>query len=177
MTQDLISLVRNVPDFPRRGILFRDITTLLQDPGSLRKSASLLIKQYETRGIQKVAAVESRGFILGSILAHELHAGFVPIRKQGKLPWKTFRQEYSLEYRSDVIEIHQDSIEPGEKVLFHDDLLATGGTARAACNLIEQLGGDLSDLSFLVELSSLHGRESLKGYDVFSVLRYEGEDE
>jgi adenine phosphoribosyltransferase len=171
----LASSIRSVPDFPKKGIVFRDITTLLKDPAALREAVDTFSEHYRNEKIGKVVCVESRGFILGAALALKLDAGFVPIRKRGKLPAQTLQQEYSLEYGTDVIEIHADAILPGERVLIHDDLLATGGTVSAACKLVEKLGGKIIGLSFLIELDFLKGREQLKGYDVFSIVHYESE--
>jgi len=167
--------IRNVPDFPKKGVMFRDITTLLQDPGAFSKSIDLLCDHYRDRKIEKVVSVESRGFIFGSVLAYKLHAGFVPVRKPKKLPAKTIREEYQLEYGTDALEIHTDAIKPGEHVLIVDDLIATGGTILAACNLVERLGGVVESIAFLIELSFLHGRERLGKYDVFSLIHYESE--
>ena len=171
----LASAVRNVPDFPKKGIVFRDITTLLNNPASFRAAAEVLCTTYQDARIDKIACVESRGFIFGAALALQLNAGFVPIRKKGKLPAKTIQQEYSLEYGTDSMEIHEDAIRPGERVLVHDDLLATGGTIQAACRLVERLGGHIVGLSFLIELSFLKGREKLKDYDISSIIQYESE--
>jgi adenine phosphoribosyltransferase len=171
----LASSIRTVPDFPKRGIMFRDITTLLKDPQAFQQAIDVLEARYSSLAIQKVACIESRGFILGAALALRLKAGFVPIRKRGKLPADTVRQEYALEYGTDSIEIHRDAIAPGERVLIHDDLLATGGTASAACKLVETLGGEIVGLSFLIELSFLKGRESLSRHDIFSIIQYDQE--
>ena len=155
--------------------MFRDITTLLKDPDAFQEAVDILCSRYSGQRIDKVVCVESRGFILGAAIALRLKAGFVPIRKKGKLPAATLRQEYALEYGSDVIEIHQDAIIPGERVLMHDDLLATGGTIAAACKLVENLGGTIAGLSFLIELSFLKGRMKLGAYDVFSIVQYDAE--
>ncbi|HET6272072.1 MAG TPA: adenine phosphoribosyltransferase [Bacteroidota bacterium] len=171
----LLSTIRSVPDFPKKGIVFRDITTLLKDGEAFRQSVDLFHDRYKSLHVEKVVSVESRGFIFGAPLAYRLGAGFVPIRKPGKLPAATLRQEYALEYGTDAIEIHKDAIRPGERILMHDDLLATGGTARAACQLVERLGGTIIGLSFLIELSFLGGRAKLKAYDVFSILHYDSE--
>lgn len=171
----LESSIRTVPDFPKRGIMFRDITTLLKDPSAFQQAIDVLEAHYSTCSISKIACIESRGFILGAALALRLRAGFVPIRKRGKLPAETIRQEYALEYGTDSIEIHRDAIARGERVLIHDDLLATGGTASAACKLVESLGGNIVGLSFLIELDFLKGRESLSQYDIFSIIRYHEE--
>ncbi len=171
----LATSIRNVPDFPKKGIVFRDITTLLKDPNAFREAAEIFYEHYKGTQIDKVACVEARGFIFGAALALRLGAGFVPIRKRGKLPAQTIRHEYALEYGTDSIEIHADAILPGENVLIHDDLLATGGTIAAACQLVERLGGKIVGLSFLVELSFLQGRGHLKGYDIFSIIQYDTE--
>lgn len=155
--------------------MFRDITTLLKDPSSFQKASEQFFEHYKNAGIQKVVAVESRGFIFGAALALRLGAGFVPIRKKGKLPAKTLQQEYALEYGKDSVEIHEDAIVPGERILLHDDLLATGGTIEAACKLVEKQGGKIVGLSFLIELSFLHGREKLRNHEVFSIIQYDAE--
>jgi adenine phosphoribosyltransferase len=172
---DLRATIRNVPGFPKKGIVFRDITTLLKDRTAFRESVDVLSAHYKSMQIDKVVSIESRGFIIGAPLAYTLEAGFVPIRKPGKLPAETLRQEYALEYGTDAIEIHKDAIQQGERILIHDDLLATGGTVRAGCSLVEHLGGTIVGLCFLIELSFLGGRKKLGGYDVFSVLQYEKE--
>jgi adenine phosphoribosyltransferase len=172
---DLATYIRTVPDFPRKGIMFRDITTLLKEPRAFEQAVEILYSHYRDRHIDKVVSVESRGFILGSALALKLKAGFVPIRKFGKLPAETVRQEYALEYGTDTIEMHRDAIVKGDRVLIHDDLLATGGTISAACKLVETLGGEITGLSFLIELSFLKGRASLGQYDIFSIIQYAAE--
>ncbi|MEK6755643.1 MAG: adenine phosphoribosyltransferase [Bacteroidota bacterium] len=171
----LASSIRNVLDFPKKGIVFRDITTLLKDRQAFKEAVDIFYERYKGERIDKVACVEARGFIFGAALALRLGAGFVPIRKRGKLPARTLRQEYALEYGIDGVEIHADAILPGENVLVHDDLLATGGTISAACKLVERLGGKIVGISFLVELSFLHGRDNLKGYDIFSIIQYAAE--
>lgn len=176
MDTDLKKYIRSVKDFPKPGIIFRDITTLLKEPEGLKASFLELIKFTEGLKIDKVVGIESRGFMLGAMIAERLNAGFVPIRKPGKLPADTMKEEYSLEYGTDAIEIHRDAIKPGESVLLHDDLLATGGTACAAVNLIEKLRGRVVQISFIIELSFLKGRDKLKGYDVRSLVTYDGED-
>ncbi len=174
-SQSLASYIRTVPDFPKRGIMFRDITTLLKDPGAFQQAVQVFEAHYAGRNIDKIVCIESRGFILGAALALRLNAGFVPIRKRGKLPAEAIRQEYALEYGTDSIEIHRDAIAPGETVLIHDDLLATGGTVTAACKLVESLGGNIAGLSFLIELSFLKGRAALGGYEIFSAIQYTAE--
>ncbi len=169
---DYKSFIREVPDFPKPGILFYDITTLLKDPKCLRSIIDDLIKQYEGVGITKVVGMESRGFILASPLAYHLNAGFVPVRKPGKLPSDVFEVQYDLEYGSNSLSIHRDAIQQGEKVLILDDLLATGGTAAATVHLINQLGGVIAGVGFLVELDGLCGRKKLDGCAVHSLIHY-----
>lgn len=172
---DLKALIRDVPNFPKQGIIFKDITTLLKNPVGLSKTVSELFNFAKNKQITKVAGIESRGFILGGILAMNLKAGFIPIRKPGKLPAETISESYSLEYGTDSIEIHKDAIQSGDKVLLHDDLLATGGTMEAACKLVEKLGGEVVQISFLIELSFLNGRDKLSKYDVRSMIQYDSE--
>ena len=164
--------IRNVPDFPKPGILFRDITTLLRDRDAFRMVIDGLSLPFEGKGIDLVVGIESRGFILGGAVADRLGAGFCPIRKPGKLPAKTLRESFSLEYGTDSIEIHTDAIQPGQRVLVVDDVLATGGTANAAASLVKGLGGTLHGLAFLIELDFLKGRDKLAGEQVTSVLHY-----
>jgi len=171
----LSSYIRSIPDFPKKGIVFRDITTLLKNPEALKNSVDLLHDRYANSRIEKVVCIESRGFILGSALAVNLGAGFVPIRKKGKLPGEVLSEQYSLEYGTDVIEIHRDAIKPGERILLHDDLLATGGTMVAAVKLVEKLQAQIVGLSFLVELLFLQGKSHLKNYDVYSLIQYDEE--
>jgi adenine phosphoribosyltransferase len=168
----LKSAIRDVPDFPKPGILFKDITTLLRDATLLRRSADLLTEMCAGCGADAVVAVESRGFILGGLLADRLGVGFVPVRKPGKLPWRTRLVTYDLEYGQDSLAIHEDALLPGEKALIVDDVLATGGTARATADLVEGLGGRVAALAFLVELTFLRGRERLPGHEVRSLIRY-----
>jgi adenine phosphoribosyltransferase len=172
---NLSETVRSIPDFPKKGIVFRDITTLLKDAEALRNAVDLLSSRYEHSKIDKVVCIESRGFILGSALAVSLGAGFVPVRKKGKLPAEVIREQYALEYGTDVIEMHVDAIQPGERVLLHDDLLATGGTMCAAIRLVEKLQANIVGISFLIELSFLQGRKNLKDYDIYSLVQYHSE--
>jgi adenine phosphoribosyltransferase len=165
-------LIRDVPDFPQPGILFRDVTPLLRDPAALREVVAHFADRYRDAGIGVVAGIESRGFIFGAPLAMELGVGFVPIRKVGKLPAEKIHREYALEYGTAALEIHVDAVGPGERVLLIDDLLATGGTACAAAQLIESLGGTVASVAFLIELEFLGGRGVLGGHDVYSVLQY-----
>ncbi len=167
--------IRSIPDFPKPGILFRDVTTLMKDAEAFQLAIEQLAAPFLQSRIEKVAAIESRGFICGAALATRLGAGFVPLRKAGKLPGQTESEEYELEYGTDRIEIHTDAIQRGERVLLHDDLLATGGTMKAAIRLVEKLGGLVVGVSFLVELEFLHGREKIRPHDVFSVIQYDHE--
>jgi adenine phosphoribosyltransferase len=164
--------IRHVPDFPKPGILFYDITTLLRDPAGFKAAIDQLAAPFQGAGIDLVVGIESRGFILGGPVADRLGAGFCPIRKPGKLPAKALRESFNLEYGSDALEIHHDGVTPGQRVLILDDVLATGGTAKAAASLVRQLGGQLHGLAFLIELSFLNGREQLRGEHVMSVLQY-----
>ena len=166
------SLIREVPDFPKPGILFYDITTLLKNAAAMRSLADDLASRYQDRGVAKVVGIESRGFIFAGILATRLGAGFVPVRKPGKLPADCFEVKYSLEYGANSLAIHRDAIGMGERVLIVDDLLATGGTAEATVNLVRQLGGEIVGLDFLIELKGLNGRSKLAGYDVHSTIIY-----
>jgi adenine phosphoribosyltransferase len=169
---DYKALIREVPDFPKPGILFYDITTLLKQPAAFRAVTDELTQRYRNRDIAKIVGIESRGFILGSPLAYHLGAGFVPVRRPGKLPADSFEVKYNLEYGSNSLAIHRDAIGLGERVLIVDDLLATGGTAAATVNLVRQLGGEIVALVFLVELASLKGRDRLAGHPVHSVVTY-----
>lgn len=164
--------IRNIPDFPKKGVQYKDITPLLIDPEVMQATLEALIKPLAGQKIDKVVGVEARGFLFGILLAKELNAGFVPMRKPGKLPYDTLDAKYDLEYGSDSIQVHTDAILPGEKVLMHDDVLATGGTAAAACSLIERLGGEVVACNFLLELSSLKGRDKLKEYTVKTLISY-----
>ena len=169
---NLEDFIRNVPNFPIEGIQFKDITTLSKNPGAFKESCDRLITHFNKKGINKVCAVEARGYVWGGVLAYQLGAGFVLIRKPGKLPAETVSEPYQLEYGTDTIEMHKDAIEKGEKVLLFDDLLATGGTAKAACNLIEKAGGVVAGIAFVIELTgSLHGRDKLVEYDTFSLVQ------
>ena len=166
--------VRSIPDFPEPGIIFRDITSVLQDADGLQLAIDSMIKLLDGVDYDVVAGTESRGFIFGVPIAYEMHKPFVPVRKKGKLPCETISQSYDLEYGQATIEMHKDSIKPGQKVVLVDDLIATGGTIEAAIKLVEQLGGEVVKVIFLMELAGLKGRVRLKGYDVASVITYEG---
>jgi adenine phosphoribosyltransferase len=171
------SRIRTIPHYPKNGIMFRDITTLLKDPVGLRITIHELVSRYTGQHIDKIAGIESRGFIIGAPMAYLLGVGFVPIRKKGKLPAETVSHDYELEYGSDCIEIHTDAIQPDERVLLVDDLLATGGTAEAAATLIEKIGGKIVECAFVIDLPDVGGRKRLeqKGYSVFALSEFEGD--
>jgi adenine phosphoribosyltransferase len=177
MTQRIKSKIRTVPNWPKPGIMFRDITTLLQDAPTFDYTIEMLLDRYRDKHIDVVAGIESRGFIIGSILANRLGKGFVPIRKKGKLPAETESEEYELEYGKDTIEIHKDAIKKGDKVLLVDDLIASGGTAIAACNLVTKVGGEVVEFCVIIDLPSLGGKKKLEklGHTVFSLVEFEGE--
>lgn len=168
----LAAKIREIPDYPRPGISFKDITPLMQDAGALRDAIDQVAKRFGDSRIDHVVGIESRGFIFGAALAYVLQAGFIPVRKPGKLPAATHRCEYALEYGTDALEIHCDALKEGERILIIDDVLATGGTASAAVELVRKLGGDVAGLGFLIELSFLDGRSRLSGLDVHSLLKY-----
>jgi adenine phosphoribosyltransferase len=170
--QALQEKIRDVPNFPKEGILFKDITTLLKDSEAFRQAVDLMASTYRGRTVDLVVGVESRGFIFGGALAYQLKAGFIPVRKEGKLPYQKISESYALEYGSAVLEIHKDAIRPGQPVVIVDDLLATGGTARATARLVEQLGGKVVGISFLIELGFLKGAAHLTEYDVVSHIKF-----
>lgn len=170
---DLKKYIRRIPDWPKEGILFRDITPLLADPEALTNATEALCADFMDAGIEYVAAVEARGFIFGAAVANKLGAGFVPIRKRGKLPSKTESITYDLEYGTDTLEVHIDAVKNGAKILMVDDLLATGGTMAAACKLIENIGGQIAGIAFLIELVALGGRDKVAGYNVKSIISYD----
>jgi len=172
---NLEAFIRDVPDFPKKGIVFKDITPLLGNPEAMRETVARLAAPFEDKGVDFVTGIESRGFIFGALVAEQLNAGFVPIRKPGKLPAETISKSYELEYGTNTIEIHTDAIRPGAKVLMADDLLATGGTMAAACNLVERLRGRIVGLAFVIELCFLNPREKLGGYEVHTLIRVAGE--
>jgi len=169
---DLRAKIREVPDFPKPGILFYDITTLLKDPDAFREVIDQMADQVKDSAVDLVVGMESRGFIFSAPLAYQLHAGFVPVRKLGKLPAETIEVEYDLEYGTATLEIHKDAIEPGQRVLIVDDLLATGGTVQGTIELVQRLGGEIAGLSFMVELTGLHGREKLGDFQIHALLTY-----
>ena len=175
MNEDIKAKIRTIPNWPKQGVMFRDITTLMKDEKGFRDTCQRLYEHYKDKDIDIVAGIESRGFVFGTALAILLKKGFVPIRKKGKLPAETMRQEYQLEYGIDAVEIHKDAIKEGDKVLVVDDLLATGGTMRASCQLVEKCGGKVIGCAFVVELPELRGRDKLKEYDVFRLVEFEGE--
>jgi adenine phosphoribosyltransferase len=171
-TEALKAKIRDVPDFPEPGIVFKDIMPLLADPASLREATDLLVEWAEPRKPDVILGAEARGFILGAAMAYKLGCGFVAARRPGKLPWKTVSSSYALEYGENSLELHADAITDGQRVLVHDDVLATGGTARAICDLATQLGGEIVGVSFVIELDFLEGRKQLEGFDVQSLIRY-----
>lgn len=168
---NLEDFIRNVPDWPKPGIQFKDITTLCKVHAPFKESCDKVIKHFRKKGINKVAAIEARGYVWGGVLAYQLGAGFILMRKPGKLPAQIISETYELEYGTDSIEMHTDAVEKGDKVLIFDDLLATGGTAKAACNLVEKARGTVVGIAFVIELTgSLHGRDKLEGYDILSLM-------
>ncbi|MBN1355999.1 adenine phosphoribosyltransferase [bacterium] len=169
---NLESFIRNIPDFPKPGIQFKDITPLLISPFAFREVISQMTKPFRSQGIDKVLGIEARGFLFASPIAMELGAGIVPVRKPGKLPFETISHTYTLEYGTDTIEMHKDAVSPGDKVLIVDDLLATGGTVEAACKLVESAGGVVTGISFLVELAFLNGRTKIDGYPVHALIQF-----
>jgi adenine phosphoribosyltransferase len=169
---ELASLVRDVPDFPVKGILFKDITTLVRHGDAFQKVVDWMAEQYANKEVDKVVAIEARGYIFGAPLAYKLGAGFVPVRKPGKLPARSISESYALEYGTNTLEVHEDAIDPGQRVVIVDDLLATGGSARATINLVERLGGQVVGVAFMIELDFLHGRAQLEGYEVVSLIHY-----
>ena len=169
-TLTLQSYVRDIPDFPKKGIVFKDITPLLKDAAAFKSMVDAFVARYQGKGVTLVAVIESRGFLLGSAIAHRLGAGLIPIRKKGKLPWKTHQASYALEYGTDSIEVHQDAADAKDRVLIIDDVIATGGTAKAACELVETLGATVAGVGFLIGLAFLKGREKLAGREIFSLI-------
>ena len=170
--EDLKQYIREIPDFPKAGILYYDITTLLQHAHALRVTVDRFVWRFDGLEIDKVVGIESRGFLFGPIVAYNLNAGFVPVRKPGKLPWESVGQSYELEYGADRVEMHEDGVEPGERVLIVDDLLATGGTAEATVQLVESVGGVVAALGFIIELTFLGGREKLAGREIEALIQY-----
>ena len=169
------SKVRSIPDWPIKGVIFRDITTLLEDPRAFKAICSIFYNRYVDQKVDKIIGIDARGFLFGSVLAYELDVGFVPIRKKGKLPYKTISESYTLEYGEETIEIHEDAITRGDRVVIIDDLMATGGTIAASAALVEKLGGDILECAFVIELPDLKGREKLGNRNLFAIIEFEGE--
>ncbi len=167
--------IRSIPDFPIKGITFRDITTLMQDPIAFKLACDEFHDRYKDKKIDKVVGIDARGFVFGAVLAYSLGVGFIPVRKKGKLPFKTLSEKYTLEYGIAEVEIHEDAVSKGERVVIIDDLIATGGTVNAAINLIEKLGGTIVECAFIVELPELGGRNNIQGHNIFSMVQFDGE--
>ena len=174
-TIEIRDSIRSIPGWPIEGVIFRDITTLMQNPDINRKATDIFFDRYKKMDIDKVVGIDARGFVFGAILAHQLHVGFVPVRKKGKLPHKTISESYSLEYGKDTLEIHEDAIVKGERVVIMDDLIATGGTIGATVKLVEKIGGVIVECAFVVELPDLNGRKRLNGHKLFSIVEFEGD--
>jgi adenine phosphoribosyltransferase len=172
---DIKRAIRSIPNWPIDGVIFRDITTLIQSPAAFRATCDAFYERYKDVKIDKIVGIDARGFIFSSVLAYQLNVGLVPVRKKGKLPYDTISAAYTLEYGDNVVEMHRDSIEKGEKVLVVDDLIATGGTVAAAVNLIEALGGEIVELAFVIELPDLNGREKIGNHPIFALTEFEGE--
>ncbi|HKK98966.1 MAG TPA: adenine phosphoribosyltransferase [Desulfotignum sp.] len=172
---NLKETIRSIPDWPIAGVVFRDLTTLMQDPKAFAHSCDMLFDRYRNKGIDKIVGIDARGFVFGGVLAYKLGIGFVPVRKIGKLPGRTIQESYDLEYGTDTLEIHEDAIKPGERVVVVDDLIATGGTVGATVKLVRNLGADLVECAFIVELPDLKGREQIEGCAVFSMVAFEGQ--
>lgn len=172
---NLKQTIRSINNWPIQGVIFRDLTTLMQDPEAFRESCDILYERYKMKGIDKIVGIDARGFVFGAVLAYKMGIGFVPVRKKGKLPCKTIQETYDLEYGSDTLEIHEDAIKQGEKVVIVDDLIATGGTVGATVRLLEKLGAHLIECAFVVELPELNGRAKIPGVKVFAITEFEGE--
>lgn len=172
---DLKSSVRSIVDWPIKGVIFRDLTTLMKDPEALKESCDILYERYKDQNIDKIVGIDARGFVFGAVLAYKLGIGFIPVRKKGKLPADTIEESYSLEYGSGTLEIHKDSINEGERVVIVDDLIATGGTAGATVNIVRKLGAEIIECAFLIELPDLKGRDQINDCDVFAMMEFEGE--
>ena len=175
MNNKIKAAIRTIPNWPIEGVMFRDITTLMQDPEIYRQTCDIFYNRYKDMQIDKIVGIDARGFVFGAVLAYHLNVGFIPVRKKGKLPYKTISTSYTLEYGEAVVEMHADSIQKGEKVVIIDDLIATGGTIGAATRLVEQLGGEIVECAFVVELPDLKGREQIKDYKIFVITEFEGE--
>ena len=172
---DLKDTIRSISDWPIKGVIFRDLTTLMQNPQAFKESCDILYDRYKNMDIDKIVGIDARGFVFGAVLAYKLGIGFVPVRKKGKLPWKTSQETYSLEYGEDTLEIHDDAVEKGEKVVIVDDLIATGGTVGATVKLVKKLGARIIECAFIVELPELKGRDQIQDCKVFSITQFEGE--
>ena len=172
---DLKETIRSIPDWPIKGVIFRDLTTLMQNPQAFKESCDILYDRYKDMDIDKIVGIDARGFVFGAVLAYKLGIGFVPVRKKGKLPWKTSQETYSLEYGEDTLEIHEDAVKKGEKVIIVDDLIATGGTVGATVKLVKKLGADIIECAFIVELPDLKGRDQIQDCKVYSITQFEGE--
>ena len=172
---DLKDTIRSISDWPIKGVIFRDLTTLMQNPQAFKESCDILYDRYKNMDIDKIVGIDARGFVFGAVLAYKLGIGFVPVRKKGKLPRKTSQETYSLEYGEDTLEIHDDAVENGEKVIIVDDLIATGGTVGATVKLVKKLGADIIECAFIVELPDLKGRDQIQDCKVFSITQFEGE--
>jgi adenine phosphoribosyltransferase len=172
---DLKETIRSIPGWPIEGVIFRDITTLMQDPAAYREACDVLYNRYKDQNIDKIVGIDARGFVFGAVLAYQLGVGFIPVRKKGKLPWKTIEETYSLEYGEDTLEIHEDALARDEKVVIVDDLIATGGTVGATVKLVEKLGARIIECAFIVELPDLNGRDQIKGQKVFAITEFEGD--
>jgi adenine phosphoribosyltransferase len=172
---NLKETVRSIPGWPMEGVIFRDLTTLMKDPAALRTSCDILVDRYQEQKIDKVVGIDARGFVFGAVLAYRLGVGFIPVRKKGKLPAESIEVSYSLEYGSGTLEIHKDSFTPGERVVIVDDLIATGGTIGAAVKLVENLGAEIIECAFLIELPDLKGRQQLNGHKIYAMMEFEGE--
>ncbi len=172
---DLKDSIRSIPGWPIQGVIFRDLTTLMQDPQAYRDTCDVFYNRYKNWNLDKVVGIDARGFVFGAVLAYQLNVGFVPVRKKGKLPYKTVSEHYSLEYGQDIVEMHEDAISVGEKVVIIDDLIATGGTIEAAVKLVNKLGGEILECGFIVELPDLKGREKIKDQKIFAICAFEGE--
>ena len=169
------SKVRSIPNWPIKGVIFRDITTLLQDPKAFKEISSIFYSRYAHQKVDKIVGIDARGFLFGAVLAYKLGIGFIPVRKKGKLPYKTVGESYTLEYGEETVEIHEDAIQQGERIVIVDDLMATGGTISAAVNLVEKLGGDIMECAFVIELPDLKGRQKIANQTIYSILEFEGE--
>jgi len=172
---NLKDAIRSIPGWPIEGVIFRDLTTLMQDPEAYRNACDVFYDRYKNLNIDKVVGIDARGFVFGAVLAYQLNVGFIPVRKKGKLPYKTVSEEYTLEYGKNTVEMHEDSISQGEKVVIIDDLIATGGTIEAAVKLVKKLGGDILECGFIVELPELKGRDKIKDQNIFTICEFEGE--